>query len=126
LLFQVVYVGKILKKFSAHDLLRFMTLTKHVKFTATLQQGNRIQVPRLVRWQFRLEPIEVLHVSVRFLGQWSSREQFYAQMHKDGRISIPALQGRLLETFYSPQNLLGAIVEVELDPSTAENTDEDQ
>jgi hypothetical protein len=47
-------------------------------------------------------------------------------MHKDGRISIPALQGRLLETFYRPQNLLGAIVEVELDPPTAENTDEDQ
>jgi len=33
-----------------------LPLTEKVKFKTLLQHGNRIQVPKLVRWQFKMEP----------------------------------------------------------------------
>jgi hypothetical protein len=39
-------------------------LTGSVSFKAVLQKGNRVQVPKLVRWKFKLEQDQVLKVSV--------------------------------------------------------------
>jgi hypothetical protein len=40
-------------------------LTEAVSFKTLLQKGNRVQVPKLVRWQFKLETTQVLKVTVK-------------------------------------------------------------
>jgi hypothetical protein len=58
-------------------------LTASVSFKAVLQKGKRVQVPKLVRWKYKLEREQVLMVSVttqRLYG-W---ENFYARMDKSG------------------------------------------
>jgi hypothetical protein len=45
-----------------------MTLTTTVAFKATLQKGDRFQIPRPIRWQFKLEPNQVLEVTLNFTG----------------------------------------------------------
>jgi hypothetical protein len=35
--------------------LLFLPLTERVEFKAVLQKGNRVQIPKLVRWRFKLE-----------------------------------------------------------------------
>jgi hypothetical protein len=39
-------------------------LTERVSFKAVLQKGNRVQVPKLVRWRFKLETSQVLKATV--------------------------------------------------------------
>ena len=41
-----------------------MPLTERVDFKAVLQKGNRVQLPKLVRWRFKLETSQVLKVTV--------------------------------------------------------------
>jgi bifunctional DNA-binding transcriptional regulator/antitoxin component of YhaV-PrlF toxin-antitoxin module len=91
-------------------------LTESVSFKAVLQKGNRVQVPKLVRWKFKLEQDQVLKVSVTAepLYGW---EKFYAKMDKSGRITIPKLTLKLLENRADKQNLTGAVLEVELCPA---------
>ena len=73
-----------------------MTLTQKVSFKTMLQKGNRVQVPKVVRWQFKMESEQVLKVTVNALDVWSGWETFYARMGRDGRITIPKLQRELL------------------------------
>ena len=64
-----------------------MPLAGRVEFKRPLEGCNKVQVPKLIRWQFKLEPDQVLRVGVSGLGRgW---EFFYAKMGKDGRIFIP-------------------------------------
>lgn len=74
-----------------------MPLTEKVRFVTRLQKGNRIQVPKLIRWQFKMGSEQVLKVSLTavnvYAGGWQS---FYAKMGRDGRITIPKLQRLLL------------------------------
>jgi len=88
-----------------------------VEFKTALQRGNRIQIPRLLRWEFKMENSQVLQLTVHIEGQWSSEERFYGQMGKDGRITIPKLTCSLLKALYGEQDITGAILEVELVPS---------
>jgi len=60
-----------------------------VKFHAKLQKGSRVQVPRMVRWRFKLESYQILEVTVNVVGVWSDFQSFLARMSKDGRIVIP-------------------------------------
>jgi bifunctional DNA-binding transcriptional regulator/antitoxin component of YhaV-PrlF toxin-antitoxin module len=65
-------------------------LTEKVKFEARLQRGNRVQVPKMVRWRFKLESYQILEVTVSLLATWSiSPRSFLTRMSKDGRIVIP-------------------------------------
>lgn len=64
-------------------------MTEYVEFKAELQKGNRIQIPRLIRWQFKLEPTQVLKVKVQPIGAIMVHEEFFAKMSKDGRITVP-------------------------------------
>ena len=68
-----------------------MPLTEKVTFKAMLQRGNRVQIPKLIRWQYKLEPTQILKVQVTTKQMILITEQFYAKMTKDGRILIPKL-----------------------------------
>lgn len=90
-----------------------MPITESVSFKAVLQKGNRIQIPRLVRWQYKLEPTQVLNITVEVEGAVGS-EEFLGRMNKDGRITIPKLIIDLLKD--EEETLEGQILEVTLTP----------
>jgi bifunctional DNA-binding transcriptional regulator/antitoxin component of YhaV-PrlF toxin-antitoxin module len=87
-------------------------------FKAVLEKGHRVQVPRIVRWQFKLETNQVLCVTVRAIESFVDEERFYARMRSDGRITIPKLTRRLLQDSMSEkQSLQGAVLERQLEPT---------
>jgi hypothetical protein len=45
-----------------------MPLTEKVAFTATLQSKNTVQIPKLIRWRFKMESGQALKVGVNSLG----------------------------------------------------------
>jgi len=92
-----------------------MPLTQKVSFKTVLQNGNRVQVPKVVRWQFKMESEQVLKVTVNALNVWSGWETFYARMGRDGRITLPKLMRELLRG--REQSLTGYVMEVILEPA---------
>ena len=74
-----------------------MPLTRSVRFKAAIGKGNRIQIPTLIRWEFKLEPTQLLTISVR-LFDLGIEETFYTKMNKDGRITIPKINAELIKT----------------------------
>jgi hypothetical protein len=90
-------------------------LTQRVSFKTVLQRGNRIQVPRLVRWQFKMDSEQVLKVVVAAVKFWTGWQTFYARMGRDGRITIPKLTRELLRG--GKQNLAGCVMDVTLEPA---------
>jgi bifunctional DNA-binding transcriptional regulator/antitoxin component of YhaV-PrlF toxin-antitoxin module len=92
-----------------------MPLTQKVTFTAMLQRGKRVQIPKLIRWQFKMEPNQVLKVGVNAINVWTGWQFFYAKMGKDGRILIPKLTLALLRS--ENPNLIGYIMEITLEPA---------
>ena len=92
-----------------------MPLTQKVTFKTMLQRGNRVQVPKLVRWQFKMEPDQVLKVSVNPINLWTGWQFFYAKMGKDGRILIPKLTLALLRS--DKPSLASYVMEVILEPA---------
>ena len=93
-----------------------MPLTRQISFKAVLQRGNRVQVPKLVRWQFKMDASQVLKVSVKEPGSFVSREVFYARMNKDGRITIPRLTLEILDEG-GKKSLEGSVLEVQIEPA---------
>jgi len=94
-----------------------MPLTERVEFKARIQKGNRIQLPKLVRWRFKLETNQILKVSgiiTNFFGGW---ETFYARMDKSGRVTIPKLTLKLLGSMRPDESLTGAVMLVRLEPA---------
>lgn len=92
-----------------------MTLTEKVTFTTALQTTNRVQIPRLIRWRFKMDCEQALKVGVNFTDLHRGWQFFYAKMRKDGRITIPRL---VLTLFGSEQgSLAGCVVEVMLEPA---------
>jgi len=82
---------------------------------ALLQKGNRVQVPRVIRWRFKMDTEQVLKVSVYAVNVWSGWETFYVRMGRDGRITVPKLSRELLRG--SEQSLTGYVMEVILEPA---------
>ena len=97
-----------------------LPLSKSVMFKAVLQKRGKVQVPRLVRWQYKLEPDQVLSVSVRS-EEFFGSEKFLGRMGKDGRLTIPRLILKLLRGD-DGGSLEGFVLEVTLEP--AEEQDE--
>jgi bifunctional DNA-binding transcriptional regulator/antitoxin component of YhaV-PrlF toxin-antitoxin module len=97
--------------------LLFLPLTERVEFKAVLQKGNRVQIPKLVRWRFKLETDQVLKVSVTVLNLFGGWETFYANMDKSGRITIPKLVLKQLGSLRKDVNLVGAVLRVWLEPA---------
>ena len=92
-----------------------LPLTETVSFQAMLQRGNRLQIPRVVRWRFKLESDQVLKVTVQCRGAWPIGEHFYATMSKDGRIVVPKLILSVVAHF--KPSLEGYTFQVILEPS---------
>jgi hypothetical protein len=92
-----------------------LPLTRVVEFRAVLQKGNRVQVPRLVRWEFKLEIGQVLRIVVSRLGAYDNK-WFFGRMSRDGRITIPRLTLGLLQDEINGESLLGCVLEVRLEP----------
>jgi bifunctional DNA-binding transcriptional regulator/antitoxin component of YhaV-PrlF toxin-antitoxin module len=92
-------------------------LTEPVSFKTRLQRGNRVQLPKLVRWRYKLESDQVLKVTVSAVGAWGGFETFYARMDKSGRLTIPQLTLQLLRArIHGDTSLTGAVMEVRLEP----------
>ncbi len=68
-----------------------MPLTERVNFTAALQGANTVQIPKLIRWRFKMDSAQALKVGVNFTDLHRGWQFFYAKMRKDGRITIPKL-----------------------------------
>lgn len=95
-----------------------MPLTEPVSFKAVLQKGNRVQVPKLIRWQFKMDSEQVLKITVRADVAFSDEESFYAKMNRDGRITLPKLTLDLLQDEGDEeQRLVGYILKVSLEPA---------
>ncbi len=93
-----------------------MPLTGLISFKAVLQKYNRLAVPKLMRWQFKLEPDQVLRVGVYLSGSYEGWQYFFAKMSKDGRILIPLIILVLISREKKP-NLVGNIFNVTLEPA---------
>ena len=80
------------------------------EFLAKVQAGNRVQIPVTVRWRNRLEPGEVLTVTVRS----AARRKFYAKYCKDFRTTIRKLvaedlriePGDVVEVILHPEGIV--------------------
>ena len=92
-----------------------LPLNQSVTFKTVLQRQGRFQVPKIVRWQFKLEPTEVLQVTVSVVDLVSAQETFFARMLKDGRIVVPKLTLALLKG--DEPSLEGCALEVTLEPA---------
>ena len=92
-----------------------MPLNERVTFQGMIQKGNKVQIPKLMRWQFKMETGQVLRVSVAALALAVRSQVFYAKMAKDGRISIPKLTVTILKR--EKPNLLGYVLEIILEPA---------
>jgi hypothetical protein len=94
-----------------------MPLTTKVSFETVLEKGNRLQIPKLIRWQFKMEQTQVLRVGVspkRVLG--FGPKFFYAKMDKQGRLLISKLTLALMANKENP-HLEGYVFDVWLEPA---------
>jgi hypothetical protein len=91
-----------------------MPITEKINFKTKLQIGNRIQVPKLIHWQFKAETNQLLNVGVNDIETQSGWQFFYTKMLKDGRIVIPQLIISLLQSDES--HIAGHILEVTIEP----------
>ncbi len=87
--------------------------TEKIPFKTAIQQGNRLQIPKAMRWQFKIEPEQLLEVGIKIINQGGEWQFFYAKMTKDGRVNITNLTMALLQG--KNESLLGCIVEVTLE-----------
>lgn len=89
-----------------------MPLDQRVTFKNTLEKCGKVQVPKIIRWQFKLEPDQILKANIRGRG---GHGPFYTKMGKDGRIYIP--KTILFAAFGTVDNLTGVLMEITLEPA---------
>ena len=90
-----------------------MPLTQSVTFKVQLQNQNRFQVPKIVRWEYKLETSQILKVTLKVLDL-GFYETFMAKMLSDGRITVPRLVTVILQQ--KTPNLKDYFIEVTLEP----------
>lgn len=91
-----------------------MPLTQSVTFKVQLQNQNRFQIPRIVRWEYKLEASQLLKVTLS-VGDVGFYETFLAKMLSDGRITVPRLIVMILQQKMT--NLKENFIEVTLEPN---------
>ena len=92
-----------------------MPLTQKVTFQSTIEKCNKVQVPKLIRWQFKMEHGQILKVGVNVVESGRGWQYFYAKMKKDGRIRIPRLTLLVLQG--EKPSLSGYLLEITLEPT---------
>jgi hypothetical protein len=69
-----------------------------------------VQIPKYVRWSYKLETTQILKATIQVVNLWVASESFLTRPSKDGRISIPHL-------IINPnKNLEGQIIRLTLQP----------
>jgi bifunctional DNA-binding transcriptional regulator/antitoxin component of YhaV-PrlF toxin-antitoxin module len=102
----------------------YMPLTPQETFKTKLQRHNRLAIPTLLRWRYKMQPGELLKVSLKPLNQEGyGEEEFLAKVAVDGRLTIPKLTMQILEQAEG-KNLTGAIFEVTITPAGNPNDTE--
>jgi hypothetical protein len=100
-----------------HSLVFNLPLTERVEFKAVLQKGNRFQVPKIVRWRYKLECAQVLKVSIMPACLLSGWETFHGRMDRSGRVTVSRLvQTELLRKAPGQESLAGTVLNVRLEP----------
>ena len=92
-----------------------MPLTRKVTFQGVLEKNNNIQVPKMIRWQFKIGHEQVLKVGINALDLGRGWQFYYAKMMKDGRIHIPRLPLLVLQG--EKPSLAGYLIEITLEPT---------
>jgi len=91
-------------------------LTQNVTFQGVLEKGNRVQIPKLILWQFKIETDQVLKVGVNARESYRGWQFFYAKMDKQGRILVPKLTLSVMAREEN-QIFVGQVLEVILQPA---------
>jgi bifunctional DNA-binding transcriptional regulator/antitoxin component of YhaV-PrlF toxin-antitoxin module len=73
-----------------------------------------VQIPKYIRRHYKLEPTQILEVTVSILGAWRPPEIFLSRISKDGRIVIPKLTITLFKD--GKPNINGYVADVGLAP----------
>ena len=83
-----------------------------------LQRNNRLVVSKLVRWKYKTEAGELFRVSLKPVdaGVFGEKEEFFAKMSADGRLTVPKLNIHALESA-EKVSLVGRAFEVTLYPA---------
>lgn len=73
-------------------------------FVCRLQRGNRVQIPVLVRWRHKLEPLDILRVHVRNPSRCLF-ENLGKKAGKKEKLNVYSLEG-LLQAEYAGHQLI--------------------
>jgi hypothetical protein len=90
-----------------------LPLTQKVTFKVQLQNQNRFQIPKIVRWQYKLEPIQPMNITLRIVNI-GFHECFLGKMLPDGRVTVPRIV--IAELEQRMPNLKDNSIEVTLEP----------
>ena len=93
-----------------------MPPNRNNNFKNPLQKGNRVTIPKLMRWQFKMETEQVLKVGVWLPGSYEGWQFFYAKMDKKGRVLIPLVTLELISREKKP-DLAGQIFDLRIEPA---------
>ena len=61
-----------------------MPLDRRLTFKTLLRKENRLRVPRVIRGQFKLEPTQMLKITLTLALGLGDKESFFGKMRKDG------------------------------------------
>ena len=92
-----------------------MPLTQKVTFQTVIEKGNRIQIPKIIRWQFKIESTQILKVGINAIDLGRGWQFFYTKMYKDGRIHVSKLAALVLQG--EKPSLAGYLLEITLEPT---------
>jgi hypothetical protein len=84
-------------------------------FRGMLQKGERVQIPKTIRWEFKLEQTQLLKVGFSVPNIFKGWQFYYAKMEKAGRLSVP--EAILSQWEREKTSLPGCIVEITLEPT---------
>ena len=74
-----------------------------------------MQIPKIIRYEFKLEPNQILKVGFSVPSQFRGWQFFYAKMENAGKMFIPK---EILSHWYEEKSHLpGCIVELTLEPT---------
>ena len=91
-----------------------MPLTGRVTFKVQLQVRSRFQIPKKVRWYYKLEPSQMMSVTLR-VSELGFDETFLGTMLPSGRITVPRLV--LVKLKERMPDLKSRFIEIILEPA---------
>ena len=62
-----------------------------------MRKNSRLRIPRVIRVQFKLEPTQMLEVTITFALGLGAKETFFGKMRKDGYITVPPINVAILK-----------------------------